>query len=616
MGRHFSVKILLISGWFLFMAISRGLWAQWADHFDSLSPLWKGDTAYFQAENSFLNSSGPEKSSRLTLSRVFGPSFHEDVPRDFFQGVMAGDSVLSLELSLKLDFVPSSTNNLRWYLFSSSDSLSDDSRAVYLQLGQSGGQNSWQLWVSGPDTVYLLWQGQRIYSKEEHLDASFRVLYSPIPEKKYSGSCVSLTLTGRGETHHGHESESALTAGVLTWPRPGIFSLWVQESSGSAWVQDGDSLLLNVFSLVLKRIQDKFYSGLVLKYQTPNRSEKYHFDYMQVSSLSASKLVSVEFDRDSLDREDSLQRLMHRSPIQGNLIISEIMSDPASGESAYIEIHNFSDRSFLLSHCVLAYLSDGKWRYYRPNRLENVRIQPYGFWAMVKDSVKLGPFLSRCPENMAQAMEFPSLDHRQGWLKLLWIPPEEDTFCHRDTLLLDSVFYTSEAHHWLLEDTEGVALERIDPDRPAQDASAWISAAETCGFGTPGCENSHGFGNGKENVDLGKSENLIWIEPRVITPDNDGHNDYGRICWSQSLDGHICRIEIYDDWGRKMNTVASNLLLGRGIDVGNGIYGDYIRYDAVNHQGKSLRPGIYLMYVEIIRPDGRLKRLKYAFVVA
>lgn len=584
METKFSVKNLCCLLAFLVSAVLSETRGQWTDTFDSLSSAWRGDISSFHVDSGFLHTSGPEKSSRLTLSRVFGPSLNPSC-RDFFQGVMLGDSVLSLELSMKLDFVPSSTNWLRWYLFSDSDSLSGESRSVYLHLGETGGENRWQLWFSGQDTAYCLWQGNEVYSKEEDLTASFRVLYSPLDDPG---------------------------AETLDWPSPSRFSLWVQSHPGGMWIQDGKDLEIDIFSLVLSSIQEHFYSGLMLRYQTASRYDQYHFGYMQVASLSESPLLYRPPDQDSIDRLDSILALRHRAPGKRSLVISEVMVEPLTGESRYVEIYNQTDTPFFLNHLVLEYWDGERWKTYPLTDNQDDSVPAYGFWVAAKDSAHIGtgpPGFVRtvCEENISTALTFPTMDPDQGWLRLLWAPLEGDTLCK--VVVLDSVFYTSEAHHWLLDDTKGVSLERLDPELPALDASAWISAAETSGFATPGCENSHGFGWKKDEVEERVDGQLFWLEPRLLTPDNDGLNDYARIYWNGQVEGYACNIEVYDDWGRKMGVIARNLLLGKA-DRKN-----YIRYDGLDYQGKSLRSGIYLMYVEIIRPDGRLKRYRYAFAV-
>ena len=129
-------------------------------------------------------------------------------------------------------------------------------------------------------------------------------------------------------------------------------------------------------------------------------------------------------------------------------------------------------------------------------------------------------------------------------------------------------------------------------------AENWFSAAETSGYATPGCENSHVW-NGREGVE---EEDWFWFEPEVVTPDNDGRNDFTVLRWNPALSGFLCSITVYDERGRKMCSLCTEMLLG---SRGN------LRYDAVDDTGRILRPGLYVVFVELLKPDGKRMRLRY-----
>ena len=56
--------------------------------------------------------------------------------------------------------------------------------------------------------------------------------------------------------------------------------------------------------------------------------------------------------------------------------------------------------------------------------------------------------------------------------------------------VVDEVKYKDDWHFKLIDDAEGVSLERIDPAGPSQDETNWHSAASTAGYGTPTYKNS------------------------------------------------------------------------------------------------------------------------------
>jgi len=57
--------------------------------------------------------------------------------------------------------------------------------------------------------------------------------------------------------------------------------------------------------------------------------------------------------------------------------------------------------------------------------------------------------------------------------------------------VVDEVKYKDDWHFKLIDNAEGVSLERIDPDAASQDQNNWHSAASTAGYGTPTYKNSH-----------------------------------------------------------------------------------------------------------------------------
>jgi hypothetical protein len=61
---------------------------------------------------------------------------------------------------------------------------------------------------------------------------------------------------------------------------------------------------------------------------------------------------------------------------------------------------------------------------------------------------------------------------------------------NKDGKRFDQFDYTDRMHYPLLDNKDGVSLERIDFNRPTDDASNWTSASSTSGYGTPTYQNS------------------------------------------------------------------------------------------------------------------------------
>ncbi|WP_315819513.1 hypothetical protein [Paraflavitalea speifideaquila] len=79
------------------------------------------------------------------------------------------------------------------------------------------------------------------------------------------------------------------------------------------------------------------------------------------------------------------------------------------------------------------------------------------------------------PATILELPALPSLPDDKGTLVLINLQEE----------VVDELQYNRSWHFSLISNEDGVALERIDYSKPAQDSHNWMSAASTAGFGTP-----------------------------------------------------------------------------------------------------------------------------------
>ena len=96
--------------------------------------------------------------------------------------------------------------------------------------------------------------------------------------------------------------------------------------------------------------------------------------------------------------------------------------------------------------------------------------------------------------------------------------------------VVDEVKYKDDWHFKLIDNDEGVSLERIDPAGPSQDAANWHSAASTAGYGTPTYKNS-------QYKLLNSINATIEVTPKVFSPDNDGRDDIATIQYAVTEPG-------------------------------------------------------------------------------
>ncbi len=551
--------------------------AQWYDSFEEGLAPWHGHKEHFVLEDGRLCSKGPEKKSVLCLSRALR---NADGDTAFYAGLMRGDSVLCHEWGVSLRFVPSTTNRLRIYLFCTDSLLGDSAHALYLQLGQKGSENRWQLFRNTPDTNFMLWQGRQVYSRQGQMEFNLRTVYRP--SASFSGD----TATKGGYWHLFHSTG---------------------EPSLARWLPDGDSLFLDCVEPVLFKEAVPFYSGIMALYQTASRFDKYVFDYAMAGPLPPPRQNVLDSMRGAVPLpSDTVFRgslpdpfRVFSVPVPGSLVINEILFNPRPGESRFVEIRNVSDSVFHMAGLALGVWAENKWKYVRLGKEGYRWLSAGALMAFAKDARAISPLYRSDPENIHTVGAFPALNDKAGRLRLVWLPSVKDSLS--DTVWVDEVVYSEDYHHWLLPDVKGVSLERIDVRKPALTGENWASAAETAGYATPGYENSHCREAGKT-----AGPAYFVLDPPLVTPDNDGRNDFTYVRWDGRLSGFMCSMTIYDERGRKIKTLCHQSLLGAGGEI---------RYDATDASGRVLRPGLYVLCVDLIRPDRKRKRLRYPLAV-
>jgi len=277
--------------------------------------------------------------------------------------------------------------------------------------------------------------------------------------------------------------------------------------------------------------------------------------------------------------------------LPGDLIINEILSNPIESGSDFIEVYNNSNRYIDLNGWQLAKMGidtiDG---------FESISSNPYvvfpGDYVMLsKDTANIKEVYPKAnSSSFLQLGGFPTYNNDEGTVILV------------NNLLevSDSISYDVSMHFSLLNDENGVSLERMDFDRPAYEKTNWHSAAEAVGFATPGYKNSQ-FNQG-DAVDDG-----IIVIPEIFSPDNDGIDDVVDINYEFDVPGFVGSIYIYDSKGRLLKSLVQNDLLGT-----SGTFS----WDGTIDNGEKARIGIYIIFFEAFGIGGEVRKFKRTCVLA
>lgn len=566
-------------------------------------PNWQGDTAYFTAGTGILNSTGPQASSTIYLAT-------------------ANTLIDSTEWNflLRLDFNPSSTNQVRIYLVSNQPDLSASLNGYYIQFGESG---------TAPDSLDIY---------------------------KQAGTTSTKIFTG--------------TSGMMTSSTSNLVRIKVLRHAGGQWEVYADKTGGTTFTAEGSFFDNSFsatnYFGVLCDYTTASRYNLYFFDDFHISYLTADTvkptvvnvnmasptLIDVTFSEPvdfssaqntanySVDHSvgdpfiavagtNNTINLAFNTPlvtgnvytlhitgvkdVAGNVIdnfsfqlalpdvaapndviINEILFNPSTGGYDFVELYNRSNKTidlktlsiteqdYLFPATVLEQAS--------PLTSQTVLLLPQTFVVLTENTANiLQNYTVQNPGTLLPVAALPNFDDNQS---ICVLKTSSGT-------VIDSLAYDHSWHFALLDDEDGVSLERVSYEQATQDKNNWHSAASAVGFATPGYRNSQ-FG------ETGISEDQITIDPEVFTPDNDGYKDFTNIVYQFTEAGYTLNARVYDINGREVRTLARNELLGSA---------GKLMWDGIDDDQQKARAGIYLIHLEVFNLQGKVKRFKKQVVL-
>lgn len=257
-------------------------------------------------------------------------------------------------------------------------------------------------------------------------------------------------------------------------------------------------------------------------------------------------------------------------PQAGDLVINEILFDPATGGSDFVELYNRSSKVINLNDLMIANLDADTVQF-----TQNYFLNPGSYVVLTPDSNYQKSTFPEAVPGKFYATSLPSLNNDSSTIQLIY-----------NSVVIDKVSYHEDWHLSLIDDTENKTLERINPEGTSSDASNWHTAAESIGFGTPGKINSQ-YQSGSVSSSFGTTE-------PIFSPDNDGFQDV--LLFQYNFDvGMIATLKIFDNQGREVHTLFSSELLGQ--------QGSFT-WDGVMANSQKAPIGIYIAVIEAFSVDG------------
>ncbi len=287
---------------------------------------------------------------------------------------------------------------------------------------------------------------------------------------------------------------------------------------------------------------------------------------------------------------NSAQLALPEAAAAGDVVINELLYDPHVGGSDFVELYNRSGKTLSLADLVLANETNGQISNPLPVSTQPVLLLPGQYVVLSEDLPQL---LSAYPQTVAgRAMQtdLPSYNNGAGVVVLL--TTDGDT--------LERFGYDDDLHFELLNDLEGVSLERVDPARAVEDRTNWHSASELAGWATPGFLNS-------QYSTAPAATGAITIDPAIFSPDNDGYQDLLTVAYRFEEPGFTGTLTVFDLAGRPVRVLLNNALLG--------VEGA-VSWDGIRDDGAKARIGPYVMVLEAYDLAGHVERIRRTVTLA
>jgi len=268
-------------------------------------------------------------------------------------------------------------------------------------------------------------------------------------------------------------------------------------------------------------------------------------------------------------------------PLPGDVVINEVLFNPRTGGVDFVELLNRSAQYLDLRGWQLSSETE------TGTDIENISSGPYvlapGQLVVLttRPDVVQSQYPTHDPAAFLTMPSFPSLPDEVGTVVVL--DPTGQA--------LDRYTYNKSQHLALLDDLNGVSLERVRPDGPSL-ASNFHSAASTVGYATPGRANS------QYQQDPG-GDKFFRIEPEIFTPDGDGQQDLTSINYALNEPGYVASVTVYDAQARLTRRLVQNQTLATS---------GFLTWDGLNDLGRKALVGYYVFYIELFQPSTGLKR--------
>jgi hypothetical protein len=271
-----------------------------------------------------------------------------------------------------------------------------------------------------------------------------------------------------------------------------------------------------------------------------------------------------------------------------DLILNEIMFNPLTNGSDYVEIYNRSEKILDLNDLFLANWDDDSIANYEDVVNHQLLILPGEYVLLTEDSTDIQHDFSVYGIGTFVIMDLPAYNDDSGSVYLLGPTIQ----------VIDFFQYDEDMHFALIGDEEGKSLERGTFDGGMNNAEIWHTASENVEWGTPGYLNSQ--------ILYPAVDGTVTLSPEIFSPDNDGYQDVLTIQLDLETTDNIINIEIYDSRGRRIKELKDNFFTGNSA---------LFTWDGSTDENTKATIGTYILLITVTHADGSKSQYKEVCVV-
>ena len=274
-----------------------------------------------------------------------------------------------------------------------------------------------------------------------------------------------------------------------------------------------------------------------------------------------------------------------------DLLINEILFNPRPGGVDFVEVYNQSSKYIDITGWMLGNFEN--------DNIENLVIIPNNYAIIEPNSfvvftvdpdILIADYPHSIEESIIKVDNLPSLPDDSG--SLVMLDPNGKT--------VDLLYYDMNYHHELLNNDEGVSLERISIVSSTNDPNNWQSASQSDKFATPGYKNS-------QSLESTVVQGNVWVEPEIFLPTIGSQNNFTTIRYDLGSSGLIANVVIYDLSGRIVKSLSNH----QTVSVKG-----FFTWDGTDDIGLKVRPGYYLIVTNMFSAKGEKFNFKNKVVVA